>query len=112
MRWLRVAVLMRAVSAVQRAAGQGQHALAEQLAHGRVGLDELGDFVDGGLPIDGQVPLAELLGDPGSNHVHAKDFPPVPSGCFSAMIFTRPSVSPTIMARPLPVNRCFETTTS
>ena len=38
--------------------------------------------------------------------------PPVPSGRRSAITFTIPSVSPTIMARPLPTWRCDEVTTS
>ena len=47
----------------------------KQLGQRRVGLDEVGDLVDGGLPVDGQVALAELLGDPRPDHVHAEDPP-------------------------------------
>ena len=38
--------------------------------------------------------------------------PALPSAPFSAMTFTRPSVSPMIMARLFAANRCFDTTTS
>ena len=38
-------------------------------------LDEVGDLVDGGLPVDRQVTLAELLGNPGPHHVHAENSP-------------------------------------
>ena len=36
-------------------------------------LDELGDLVDRGLPVDGEVALPELLGDPRADHVHTED---------------------------------------
>ena len=47
--------------------------LAEQFGEARVGLDELGHLGDRGLPVDGKVAAAELLGDPRAHHVDAED---------------------------------------
>ena len=61
---------------VESPSGQGLHRLAERLGQRRMGLDELGHLIGSGLPIDGQVAGAELLGDPGPDHVDTED----PSG--------------------------------
>src|SRR5690606_8807155 len=53
------------VLAVQGATGEGDHRLTEHLGHRGVGLDQVGHVGHRGLPVHGQVPLAELLGDPG-----------------------------------------------
>src|SRR6202034_2288088 len=60
---------------VQTSSGQGEHGLAERLRQGGVRLDEVGNLVRGGLPVDGQVGLAQLLGHPGADHVDAQDPP-------------------------------------
>ena len=71
------------------------------------------DLVRGGLPVDRQVALAQLLGHPGPDHVHPED--PARPGrrpVFSATTFTSPSVSPMIRARLFPPKGSFFTTTS
>src|SRR4051812_23555748 len=60
-------------SAMEAPSGECHHRLAEELAHRRVRLDEVADLFDRGFPVDGEVALAELLGDPRSHHVHAED---------------------------------------
>ena len=40
-----------------------------------MGLDELGDLVRGGLPVDGQIALSQLFGHPGPDHVDPEDRP-------------------------------------
>ena len=51
-----------------------EHRLAEELADSvGCGWMKCGDLVDRGLPVDRQVALAELLGDPRADHVHAED---------------------------------------
>src|SRR5690606_2480623 len=45
----------------------------EHLGHRGVGLDQHGHVFDGGFPVDGQVALSELLGDPRTGHVDPED---------------------------------------
>src|SRR3954454_3794835 len=114
--------------------GECHHRLAEELAHRRVRLDEVADLFDRGFPVDGEVALAELLGDPRSHHVHAEDSTAGAGGGIllgddlheafwladdhgSAVAgeggrLGGPAGSPTIMARRWPEKRCFEVTTS
>src|SRR5918997_5612874 len=63
----------RGWASVQPASGQILHRVAEQLGQRGVRLDEGGDLVDRGFPVDGQVTLAELLGHPRAHHVDADD---------------------------------------
>src|SRR5579875_2321649 len=63
---------------VKSSSGKGEHRLAERLRQGGVRLHEVGDLVGGGLPVDRQVGLAELLGHPGADHVDAEDAPGPP----------------------------------
>ena len=49
------------------------HGLAEQFGKARVGLNELGDFGDGGFPVHGEIAAAQLFGDPRAHHVHTED---------------------------------------
>src|ERR1700683_2628554 len=71
---------MRTSANVQTPSGEGEHRLAEAFRQGRVRLDELRDLVDGGFPIDRQISLAELFGDPRPHHVHAEDPSTAPVG--------------------------------
>src|SRR5690606_2788717 len=60
-------------SAVERPAGERDDGFAEDLGQGGVGLDERREVLDRGFPVDGQVPLAELLGHPRTGHVDPED---------------------------------------
>ena len=58
---------------MQRIPGERQMGLAEGLVLRRVGVDELGDLVGEGLPVDDELGLTDLLADPGADHVDADD---------------------------------------
>src|SRR5579872_1449690 len=60
---------------VQAPSGECENRLPERLGQRRVRLDELGDLVGRCLPVDGEVSLAELLGDPRPDHVHSEEAP-------------------------------------
>src|SRR3954452_7173833 len=59
-------------SGVEAAAREGQYGFSEEFGEAGVRLDEFGDLGRGGLPVDREVPTAELFGDPGADHVHAQ----------------------------------------
>ena len=81
---------------VESPSGKCEHRFPEGLGERRMRLYELRDLVRRRLPVDRQVGLTELLGHPRTDHVHTEKATRSPSGPFSAMTFTSPSVSPRI----------------
>ena len=96
------------VSAVQAAAGQRERGLAEQLAQRRVGVDERSRGRRAWLPSSPRGSPRRAAPWPTDRRCARR----AAGRRCSATIFTRPSVSPMISARPLPPNRCTDVTTS
>ena len=98
---------------VKTSSGQGEHCLAKTSDNDGCGWTNWGHPFGRGLPVHGQVTLAYLLGHPGADHMHPEQATGrPPSGNFSAINFTRPSVSPMMAARPSPTNGSFLVITS
>ena len=88
---------------VETPSGEGEHRLAEGLGKRRVRLDELTRSRRAWLPSSPTGTPARAARSPtGPTMWTPSSRPARPSGSFSQMTFTRPSVSPRMRARPLP----------
>ena len=70
-------------------------------------VDERADVRRQGLPVDRQISFVQQLTRPRPDQMQAQY-----RAAAAATTFTRPSVSPTIIARPFPANECLCTSTS